>query len=53
MGALDALNHRFGQGAVRVASAQQSRATHASVGRQERRTPRYTTRLDEIVCVSS
>jgi len=53
MGALDALNHRFGKGAVRVASAQQSRGTHASVGRQERRTPRYTTRLNEIVLVSS
>jgi DNA polymerase V len=53
MGALDALNHRFGKGAVRVASAQQGRGMQASVGKQERRTPRYTTRLDEIALVSA
>jgi DNA polymerase V len=53
MGALDALNHRFGKGAVRIASAQQGRGMHASVGKQERRTPRYTTRLDEVVRVNS
>ena len=51
MGALDALNHRFGKGAVRIASAQQGRGTHASIGRQERRSPRYTTRLREIPLV--
>ena len=53
MGALDALNHRFGKGAVRIASAQQGRGMHASVGKQERRSPRYTTRLDEIAGVSA
>jgi DNA polymerase V len=51
MGALDALNHRFGKGAVRIASAQQGGGTHASTGKQERRSPRYTTRLDEIALV--
>lgn len=53
MGALDALNHRFGKGAIRIASAQQSSGVHASAGRQERRSPRYTTRLDEIAGVSA
>jgi DNA polymerase V len=53
MGTLDALNHRFGKGAVRVASTQQRRGTLASLGKQERRTPRYTTRLDEIALVSA
>lgn len=53
MGALDALNHRFGKGAVRIASAQQGRGANSSVGRQERRTPRYTTRLDEIARVNA
>ena len=50
MGALDALNRRFGRGAVAVASAS---AAHRGTGsgyaaRQERRSPRYTTRLEEI-----
>jgi DNA polymerase V len=49
MTALDALNQRFGRDAVAVASAQRraGRSTHAS--KQERRSPRYTTRLGEIV----
>jgi len=49
MKAIDALNHRFGRDAVTVASAtrQGQRSAHAS--KQERRTPRYTTRLDEVV----
>jgi DNA polymerase V len=50
MSAIDTLNQRFGRGAVDVASA----ASHASrsrshASRQERRSPRYTTRLDEVV----
>jgi DNA polymerase V len=49
MTAIDALNQRFGRDAVKLASASRppGRSTHAS--RQERRSPRYTTRLDEIV----
>ena len=48
MGALDALNLRFGRGAVSIASAVQTGAAGYS-SKQERRSPRYTTRLDEIV----
>jgi DNA polymerase V len=49
MATLDALNERFGRDAVGIASAakRSSRSTHAS--RQERRSPRYTTRLDEVL----
>ena len=50
MAAIDALNQRFGRGAVNVASAGSQAArggSHAS--KQERRSPRYTTRLDEVV----
>jgi DNA polymerase V len=49
MSALDTLNERFGRHAVDVASATRRAAgpgAHAS--RQERRSPRYTTRLEEI-----
>jgi DNA polymerase V len=56
MSTLDALNERFGRHSVAVASAARrespgvgrtsSPSAHAS--RQERRTPRYTTRLGEI-----
>jgi DNA polymerase V len=49
MGALDALNERFGRDAVRVASAARSRGPGAHASKQERRSPRYTTRLDEVV----
>lgn len=52
MGALDALNQRFGRGAVAVASslrpAPAGAAASASASRQEWRSPRSTTRLDEI-----
>jgi DNA polymerase V len=48
MGALDALNRRFGRGAVTVASAARRSEPTPAVARQERRSPRYTTRLDEI-----
>jgi DNA polymerase V len=49
MATLDALNERFGRDAVGIASSakKSSRSTHAS--RQERRSPRYTTRLDEVL----
>ena len=49
MGAVDALNRRFGRGAVSVASAQHQRRSGEHAGKQERRSPRYTTRLEEIV----
>ena len=53
MATLDALNERFGRDAVGLASAakKNERSRHAS--RQERRSPRYTTRLDEIVVASA
>lgn len=52
MSVIDELNQRFGRDAVGVASAPRryaERSVHAS--RQERRSPRYTTRLDEILHV--
>jgi DNA polymerase V len=49
MGALDALNQRFGKGAVSVASAARLEAGGSvAAAKQEWRSPRYTTRLDEI-----
>jgi DNA polymerase V len=49
MGALDALNRRFGRGAVSVASATRTAPTRTgTLAKQERRSPRCTTRLDEI-----
>lgn len=48
MEAVDALNRRFGKGAVAVASAQHQRRHDQHVGRQLRRSPRSTTRLGEI-----
>ncbi len=49
MQALDDLNRRFGRGAVTVASATHHAGNSAHAARQDRRSPRYTTRLDEIV----
>ncbi|MBE0547762.1 MAG: DUF4113 domain-containing protein [Rubrivivax sp.] len=49
MGAVDALNRRYGRGAVTVASAAHRDSNGEHAGRQDRRSPRYTTRLDEIV----
>ena len=48
MGAIDSLNRRFGRGAVTVASAARQMTHGAYTAKQERRSPRYTTRLDEI-----
>jgi len=48
MGTVDALNRRFGRGAVGVASAMPSAGGKAYAGQQERRSPRCVTRLDEI-----
>jgi DNA polymerase V len=47
--AMDALNQRFGQGAVDVASAARPSQPNASTARQQQRSPRYTTRLDEVI----
>ena len=49
MSAMDALNQRFGRDAVTVASAARPAGPAAHASRQERRSPRYTTRLDDIV----
>ena len=53
MATLDALNDRFGLDAVSIASsAKRSRGVgSANASRQERRSPRYTTRLEEVVVV--
>jgi DNA polymerase V len=55
MSAVDALNHRFGKGSVHIASAGVGQDGSKAGGdcrqwamKQLRRTPRYTTRLDEI-----
>lgn len=48
MDAIDVLNRRFGRGAVTVASAAHQSGNGDHTGKQERRSPRYTTRLDEI-----
>ena len=49
MATLDALNERFGRDAVGIASAAKRSARSRHASRQERRSPRYTTRLDEII----
>lgn len=54
MSAMDALNHRFGRDSVRLGS--QALASHGAevrvwATRQERRSPRYTTRWDEMPVV--
>ena len=52
MATLDAINDRFGRDAVGIASANRRVPHSAHASRQERRSPRYTTRLDEVVVVS-
>jgi DNA polymerase V len=49
MDAVDTLNRRFGRGAVTIASAQHQTRNGQHAGKQQRRSPRYTTRLEEIV----
>ncbi len=54
MSAVDALNLRFGLGAVGVASGlQRGQGAGRHAARQERRSPRYTTRLEEIATVKA
>jgi DNA polymerase V len=48
MSALDALNQRFGRGAVNVASAVPPARPARYSAKQDRRSPRYTTRVDEL-----
>ena len=48
MSALDGLNARYGKGTVHVASTGQTRANQDWSMRQERRTPRYTTKWSEL-----
>jgi DNA polymerase V len=48
MSAIDVLNQRFGRGAVTVASAVHQARNGEHAGKQERRSPRYATRLGEI-----
>lgn len=48
METVDAINQRWGKGVIHVAGTGQSSRIQGEWGmRQERRTPRYTTRLDE------
>jgi DNA polymerase V len=49
MEAVDMLNRRFGRGAVTVASAHHHSRNGQHAAKQQHRSPRYTTRLDEIV----
>jgi DNA polymerase V len=49
MQAMDALNQRFGPGALDVASAARAASRSPARSRQDLRSPRYTTRLDELI----
>lgn len=51
MDTLDALNKRFGKGAVTLASAREPVVKAAYQARRERMSPRSTTRIDEIPTV--
>ena len=54
MSAMDALNHRFGRDSVRLGSqalASNGAAVRVWATKQERRSPRYTTRWDEMPVV--
>lgn len=48
MTALDALNSRYGRGTVHMASTGMDDKTRAWGMKQERRTPQYTTRLEDV-----
>jgi DNA polymerase V len=51
MDTVDALNRRYGRGAVTVASAAHQARHGEHAARQERRSPRSTTRLEELAVV--
>jgi DNA polymerase V len=48
MAALDGLNVRYGRGTIHVASTGAESQPKTRTMRQERRTPQYTTRRDEV-----
>ncbi len=49
MSALDDLNHRYGRGTVVMGSSGTSELPRGWAMKQERRTPRYTTRIGEVL----
>ena len=51
MGALDAMNQRFGRGIVEIASAARATPVRGYAAKQQLRSPRYTTRIEEIPTV--
>ncbi len=51
MGALDAMNQRFGRGIVEIASAARATPVRGYAAKQHLRSPRYTTRIEEIPTV--
>jgi DNA polymerase V len=53
MQTIDALNERFGRDSVGVASAAKRARQSAHASRQDRRSPRYTTRIEEIVAATA
>jgi DNA polymerase V len=52
MSAMDGLNRRFGKGAVTLATAGVASAPKLWAMKQERLTPRYTTRWDELLTIN-
>ena len=51
MSAMDGLNRRFGKGTVTLATAGVASTPKQWAMKQERRTPRYTTRWDELLTI--
>jgi DNA polymerase V len=51
--ALDAMNQRFGKGTLHMASAGTAGDRRVWTMKQERRTPQYTTRFNEILAVKA
>jgi DNA polymerase V len=51
MSALDTLNRRFGKGSIGVASAVEPNAPRSYESKREKMSPRYTSRLEEILVV--
>jgi DNA polymerase V len=53
MQAMDSVNRRWGQGAIRVGSARVGEAPRDRGMKQERKTPGYTTEWDEMLVVKA
>ncbi|WP_311222646.1 MULTISPECIES: DUF4113 domain-containing protein [unclassified Acidovorax] len=51
MSAVDAINGRYGKGTLHVGATGLNPSQHEWGMRQERMTPRYTTRWDELLFV--